>query len=192
MANLTGHLEVTAKAPNHRHGGLDNGFGTNGIVLERIGDLRALIIQPDGKLVGAGFSDFKPFTLARFNEDGSLDATFGDNGVVHPSFPWLDCYPRGGETNALAIDRDDNLIAVGSLEASFAIARFRTTASTACGGDCDGNDDVVVNEMMTLVNIALGDAPPSACPHGLPSDTEVVIAVIVEAVNHALNGCGGG
>jgi hypothetical protein len=40
------------------------------------------------------------------------------------------------------------------------------------------------------VNIALGTAPPSACPHGIPSGAAVDIALLVQAVNNALDGCG--
>jgi hypothetical protein len=41
------------------------------------------------------------------------------------------------------------------------------------------------------VNIALGNADATACPHGIPSGDEVNIALILTAVNNALSGCGG-
>jgi hypothetical protein len=58
-----------------------------------------------------------------------------------------------------------------------------------CDGDCDGSGDVTVNELITMVNIALGNAQPSACSSGIPSGVEVDIALIIQAVNAALNGC---
>ena len=61
---------------------------------------------------------------------------------------------------------------------------------TPCVGDCGGTSTVAVNDLITLVNIALGNAPPSACPHGVPSGGDVNIAMIIQAVNNALNGCG--
>jgi len=61
-----------------------------------------------------------------------------------------------------------------------------------CVGDCDGTGGVTVDEIITLVNIALGNTQPSACPHGVPSGAEVDIALILQGVNNALNGCGGG
>jgi hypothetical protein len=64
-----------------------------------------------------------------------------------------------------------------------------TAAAAACVGDCDGGGDVTVNELIVLVNIALGSAQPSACPHGVSSRSAVDIALIVQAVNNALNGC---
>lgn len=63
--------------------------------------------------------------------------------------------------------------------------------SVACVGDCDGGNSVAVNEIITLVNIALGNAQPSACLHGVPSGAAGNIALIIQAVNSALNGCGG-
>jgi hypothetical protein len=54
-------------------------------------------------------------------------------------------------------------------------------------GDCDGSGDGTVNELITMVNIALGNA--GTCPHGIPSDAEVNVALIIQAVNNALNGC---
>jgi len=66
------------------------------------------------------------------------------------------------------------------------------TPGFRCVGDCDGGESVTVNEIITLVNIALGSTQPSACPDGIPAGAEVNVALILQAVNHALNGCGGG
>jgi hypothetical protein len=60
----------------------------------------------------------------------------------------------------------------------------------ACVGDCDGTGSVTVDEIITLVNIALGNAAASACPHGVASGADVTVALIIQAVNVALNGCG--
>ena len=60
-----------------------------------------------------------------------------------------------------------------------------------CAGDCNGDGEVTVNEIITLVNIALGNAGASACPDGIPSGGSVNIALIIQAVNNALSGtCG--
>ena len=65
----------------------------------------------------------------------------------------------------------------------------RTASPPHCVGDCDGSGAVTVDELITLVNITLGNVPPSACAHGIPADVEVDIALIIQAVNNALNGC---
>jgi hypothetical protein len=51
---------------------------------------------------------------------------------------------------------------------------------------------VSIDEIITLVNLALGTVQPSACPHGIPSGAQVDIALIIQAVNNALNDCGRG
>lgn len=58
-----------------------------------------------------------------------------------------------------------------------------------CAGDCDGNSQVTVDELLTLVNIALGKAPVAACQNGAPSGATVTVAWIVQAVSNVLTGC---
>jgi hypothetical protein len=60
---------------------------------------------------------------------------------------------------------------------------------SGCVGDCTGAGTVAISDLITLVNIALGTAQASACPHGVPSGAEVNIALIVQAVKNALDGC---
>ena len=50
----------------------DFGFGS--------GDVSALVLQSEGKLVAAGTSGVAS-ALARYNPDGSLDETFGSGGA---------------------------------------------------------------------------------------------------------------
>jgi len=59
-----------------------------------------------------------------------------------------------------------------------------------CIGDCHGDGQVTIDGLLTLVDIALGRAQLSACPHGIPSGALVNIVVILQAVSNALNGCG--
>jgi uncharacterized delta-60 repeat protein len=68
-------------------GKLDMGFGSGGtVVVQRANDpasggqVNAIAVQPDGKIVLAGTSG-AVMEVARLNADGSQDATFADNGV---------------------------------------------------------------------------------------------------------------
>jgi len=61
-----------------------------------------------------------------------------------------------------------------------------------CAGDCDGGLIVTINELVTLVNVALGSAQPSACAPGIPDGAAVDIALLVQAVINTLDGCPGG
>ena len=77
-------------------GSVDSTFGTGGIVTTPIGSItseaNALAIQPDNKIVAAGYAavpstfDFRNVVaLARYNPDGSLDSTFDGDGIVTSS-----------------------------------------------------------------------------------------------------------
>ena len=59
-----------------------------------------------------------------------------------------------------------------------------------CAGDCDGSGDITVDEIVTLVSIALGSNPLSACLIAdADHNAQITIDEIVRAVNKALNGC---
>jgi len=61
-----------------------------------------------------------------------------------------------------------------------------------CVGDCNGDGSVTVDEIVTMVNIALGEANVSTCLAGDPSgDGSITVDEILQAVNNALIGCGG-
>ncbi len=96
-------------------GALDLTFGTGGIVTTDLGfydGFSALVWQPDGKLVAAGSSTVSAtspsrFALARYQPDGSLDATFGTGGVVTTDL-------GGNHTiDALVLQPDGKLVAAG-------------------------------------------------------------------------------
>lgn len=77
-------------------GTIDTSFGTNGVVTTRIANnsmARYVAIQSDGKIVVAGIAteNLSPYpisgsnhkiALARYHPNGTLDATFGTDGVV--------------------------------------------------------------------------------------------------------------
>jgi hypothetical protein len=63
---------------------------------------------------------------------------------------------------------------------------------TACTGDCKGDGQVTVDELLTMVNIALGTAAITACPAGdAGGDGQITVNEIVAAVGNALSGCPG-
>jgi hypothetical protein len=79
----------------------------------------------------------------------------------------------------------------GHTQCSIGAYEADATAPEACTGDCDGSGSVTVDDLLTLVNIALGNAQPSACQHGISSGAEVDVALILQAVNNVLRGCDG-
>lgn len=73
---------------------LDPSFGTNGILTDTEGGFsRKVLLQPDGKIVLAGYSgsgNERSFIAIRYNSDGSRDNTFGTNGKTEETFGGLD------------------------------------------------------------------------------------------------------
>ncbi len=62
----------------------------------------------------------------------------------------------------------------------------------ACVGDCLGDTQVTVDELITMVNIALGETDMSECEVGDDDDGLITVDEILMSVNTALNGCSGG
>jgi uncharacterized delta-60 repeat protein len=100
-------------------GSLDSSFSGDGIVRGDPGGYRqaayALAVQPDGRIVAAGSSDYpscceEHFALARYNVDGSQDMSFGSSG-----HGWaLTDFGRDDEACAVALQPDGKIVAAGS------------------------------------------------------------------------------
>ena len=118
-----------ALARLNTEGSLDTSFDGDGKVTADFGSTRdqayALARQSDGKLIAAGYaSDGTPrFALARFNVNGSLDATFDGDGKVTTDFGGIEQYAFG-----TAVQADGKIVAGGYMgdgpTYSFAIARY--------------------------------------------------------------------
>jgi uncharacterized delta-60 repeat protein len=121
LLGLTSSVQAAA-------GDLDPSFGTGGLVTTDFGSRDdfgvGAAIQPDGKIVVAGNSGvFSPFNidfgLARYNPDGSLDATFGSGGTVRSDF--------GATVDAagdVVVQADGKIVAAGISGGNFAVARY--------------------------------------------------------------------
>jgi uncharacterized delta-60 repeat protein len=97
--------------PPAKVGGLDPTFGVGGVASHDVGitSTAGLAVQGDGKslIAGtAGTTDAGTFAVTRYNADGSLDTSFGDNGVATTSFGGDD--QAAGET---LLPNGDTLIA---------------------------------------------------------------------------------
>jgi hypothetical protein len=59
-----------------------------------------------------------------------------------------------------------------------------------CSGDCNTDQSVTVDEILTMVDVALGNADISACNGGdVNGDSQITVDEILTAVSNALNGC---
>ncbi len=69
-------------------------------------------------------------------------------------------------------------------------ATATATPTLACVGDCNADGQVTVDELLTMVNIALGNASVSDClPGDGNGDGLITIDEILVAVRNALDGC---
>ncbi len=65
-----------------------------------------------------------------------------------------------------------------------------TPTVATCVGDCNGDGIVTVDELLTMVNIALGNAQLQSCVAGDGNnDGQISVDEILTAVNNGLNGC---
>ncbi|MFI5398332.1 MAG: hypothetical protein ACHQ9S_22575 [Candidatus Binatia bacterium] len=86
------------------------------------------------------------------------------------------------------------LLVLGLLGASFGVGSWTAGVTSAqsgtCVGDCGADGQVTVDEILTMVNIALGNANVSICTAGdVNSDGQITVDEILTAVNYALQGC---
>ncbi|MDM7323190.1 MAG: hypothetical protein P3W87_007990 [Gammaproteobacteria bacterium] len=103
----------------HRDGQLDTSFGNGGKVTTAFFNpdgwdvAEAVAIQPDGKIVAAGWSVTparnRVFALARYLPNGQLDASFGVNGLVTTAIRGADDFIRD-----IAIQADGKLVVTGA------------------------------------------------------------------------------
>ncbi|MEJ2615849.1 MAG: hypothetical protein P8Z35_12900, partial [Ignavibacteriaceae bacterium] len=155
-------------------GSLDETFGTDGIVVTpgetSMDRIYSVAIQKDGKIVAAGYSDFggdRNFALARYNSNGTLDNSFGFNGIL---------ITIGSGTNeeakSVLIQSDGKIVAVGYSDLSgtddFALARYQTNGDldstfgingiviTAAAGD-DNPHSAVIQEDGKIIAVGHTD-----------------------------------
>ena len=111
------------------NGAPDYSFGTVGKVTTAIhansdpAYVYSLALQPDGKIVAAGFATSsngaEEFALVRYLSDGSLDPSFGSAGKVTTSVSGF--ADRG---RAVAVQADGKICVAGTANGDIALVRF--------------------------------------------------------------------
>ncbi|TMH80809.1 MAG: hypothetical protein E6H49_08755, partial [Betaproteobacteria bacterium] len=93
----------------------DTGFGTQGVVMTDVNASQddiafAVVLQPDGKIIAVGSSFTAPASIMviRYNANGTLDSTFGSNGITVTSLPSVDA-----SAFAATLDPDGKLLVAG-------------------------------------------------------------------------------
>ncbi|MFZ0454592.1 MAG: choice-of-anchor D domain-containing protein [Ignavibacteriaceae bacterium] len=110
-------------------GNLDPGFDNNGTSFNNLdGSINSLAIQNDGKIVAAGQIFGNPdYGIVRYKANGSLDSTFGSNGIAFTDFT------NSFIANSVAIQKSGKIIVGGTTyngsDNDFALARFNVNGS---------------------------------------------------------------
>ena len=171
-----------AVARYNANGMLDTSFGVGGKVTTDMGQTEnasSVVVQPDGKIiVGGGTYPIFPssggqFALVRYNSNGSLDTSFGDDGIVQTTFSTSGCY-----ASALALQTDGKIVAAGtnyrdfSSNSDFGLVRYNSNGtldtsfgtnglvSTEFDGMLDAASSVLIQSDGKIV--AVGSASSSA------------------------------
>jgi len=142
-----GGVEKFALARYNTDGTPDTSFGGTGRVMTAVGisasNATGVALQKDGKIVVAGYAvnnsgRVYDFACLRYNTDGSLDPSFGDDGKVTTTVG-----QDGGKANTVAVQSDGKIIVAGSASAGdnneFAVARYNASGKLDMSFNSAGN-----------------------------------------------------
>ncbi|WP_051957633.1 T9SS type A sorting domain-containing protein [Altibacter lentus] len=156
-------------------GNLDSSFDNDGIVKTQVGTSGSgaydILLQPDGKILVASISNNGnniDFALLRYLPNGSLDTSFGTNGIVTTNF--------GANSNErvedLALQPDGKIIAAGTTDNGtsgtndFAVVRYLP----------NGNIDTNFGDNGVLIADVAGNRNDRLNAVALNSDGKIVIS----------------
>ncbi|WP_437596644.1 delta-60 repeat domain-containing protein [Sorangium sp. So ce590] len=176
-AYAAGHVAVEGDthmvvARFNTDGSRDTTFGTNGIAKVNVvaggtaETARGIVLQSDGKVVLAGNVEHDPsatppdadLAVVRFNTDGTLDTTFGTDGIaIH------DLGAGDGNTGDMlwGVDRDidDQLVLFASKKAEGRADRDRAIVRLTADGDLDTTFATEGVHTLDVDGLNLGDNP---------------------------------
>lgn len=155
-------------------GGLDNSFGTGGVVVSEIesgnSQIYGLGVQSDGKIVVAGQGGGSQAVIARYTTAGVLDTTFGtDNGINIIETTSMSAFLD------VAIDDNDYIVGFGQTFDGGAIMQFTPEGLLADGwGSGTGIVQTSFAETTTTVFTSLVET----------SDKKILAAGYIEHSNY--------
>jgi uncharacterized delta-60 repeat protein len=126
-------------------GSLDTSFDGDGMVFTDFGSStdggRAVVLQPDGKLIVAGFADVEgdnDFAMARYSVAGMLDESFGAAGKVHTDFYDDDDYGYGIALEPLSGDLTLSGFILNGTQNDFAMVHYNSNGTLDNGFGVEG------------------------------------------------------
>ena len=155
-------------------GSSDTSFdgGMSGADFGGIDFAEAAALQPDGKIVLAGHTDANfDIAVARFNPDGSLDASFDPGGTDGPGKKIFG-YGSFDIANAVLVQPDGKIVVAGNANGSqmMTVTRLNPNGSLDTTFDGDGTATIDFGSLADLANDAV-----------LQSDGKFVVAGYTQA-----------
>lgn len=150
-SSSNGIIYEYALAQYDKYGFPDLSYGTQGIVTtdfggEHLSYAMSAAIQSDGKVVVGGYSynsqASKDFSVARYDQNGKIDSSFGTFGKVIVDFGYSD------KLSALAIQPDGKIILAGNSETNSTDDTYILMARLKTKGQLDfmfGTNGKVIN-----------------------------------------------
>jgi uncharacterized delta-60 repeat protein len=139
-------------------GTLDSSFSEDGVLLTNIDTsankkVTSLILLPDGKMIAVGYIGLLPnydFMLVKYLADGSIDGSFGNNGIV------LTAVNPGSNFATSAVLQNDGKIVVGGYTSldfnnDFTLARYNGDGSL---DNSFGASGIVLTDLGTTDDVA--------------------------------------
>ncbi len=174
------------------NGDRDSSFSDNG---ERhfwwgAGDneIHGLALQPDGKILAAGFGDphgtTSAFSVARINSNGIVDSTFGTNGINTSAFNLL-----RSKALCMALQNNGRVVVAGTSRSSsyvtdtvFAVARFYTGLNLGVLNFSQEQSSITVypNPVSDFINIRYRLAKPETVSMRLFDIQGKLVATFIE------------
>ncbi len=189
--DLKSFLQLEDRSTPAAVGGLDFSFNFTGLseIAFDIGGSKldlgtAVAIQTDGKIVVVGSAQNDAtdvdFAIARLNPDGTLDTTFGSNGLrtvgIDQSAPFVD------RATAVAIDSLGRIVVAGTVTAGsgtdtdFAVIRLLPNGDLDAEFDADGRQTIAFD-------VAGGTLEDRAAGVAIDAQDRIVIAGTVAAAD---------
>lgn len=191
-----GRGNVFAVQRYNADGSLDVTFGDQGLATVDIAtgpfaapitdeEALALAVRPDGRIVAVGRASSSAgggAALAQFTRDGQPDPQFGHGGRVYVDDP-----DGNQDFSAVALQGDGRIVAAGSSEGRFLLARFNANGSPDDGSAADATPaDRFGTNGRTLIAFPLG----GAVLHGIALGSDGRITAVGEAGSPTYSGLG--
>ena len=150
------------------NGTIDSSFGNKGIVVTALpghgyssGDFRAIGVQKDNKIIAmsaidGAYSESQNIAVLRYMPNGTLDSSFGENGMVITDIKFTDI------PNAMIVQNDDKIVVTGTTLANYNDDQTSFTVRYLENGTLDssfGGDGIVLTvyqQPIEISSVALG------------------------------------